>query len=260
LIPIRVLIVDDEPSARRGLRLLLNRDPEIEVVGESRDGRSARADIEALSPDLALLDVQMPGMDGFEVLAAIPAERRPHVIFVTAYDEYALGAFQIHALDYLLKPFSDARFREAMVHAKAQIRGRDISAIRNRLDEFLDRQNRFAGRGPGRPGRLAVKDGERVILVDTARIRWIEAKQDYAEVHTADATYLIRRTMSDLETELDPSCFVRIHRSTLVNVREVVELRPLFRGEYDVLLRDGTELRLSRRRREQLARVLGQPI
>jgi len=257
--PIRVLIVDDEPAARSGLRVLLDREPDVEVVGESPDGPTALADIETLAPDLVLLDVQMPGMDGFEVLAAVRPERRPHVIFVTAFDHYALEAFHVHALDYLLKPFSDARFHEAIAHAAAQVRSRELTSIRSRLNEFLDRLQRLPSQRV-RPDRLAVRDGDRVRLVDPARIRWIEAKQDYAELHTADGTHLIRRTMHELEDELDPSWFVRIHRSTLVNLREVVELRPLFRGEYDVLLRDGTELRLSRRRRDALARVLGQPI
>lgn len=257
MMPIRVLIVDDEPIPRRGLRRLLDRDPEFEVVGECGNGDTARAEIEALRPDLVLLDVQMPGLDGFQVLAAIPVEKRPHVVFVTAYDEYALKAFQFHALDYLLKPFSARRFDEAMARAKAQIRGRDIAAMGRRLEEFLDRQKHLASRYSSPASRLAVKDGDRVILVDTSRIRWIEAKHDYTEVHTVDGVYLIRRTMKQLEKELDSSRFARIHRSTMVNIGEVVELRPLFRGDSAVLLRDGTELRLSRRRRDEFCRALG---
>ncbi|MGD8376201.1 MAG: LytTR family DNA-binding domain-containing protein [Acidobacteriota bacterium] len=257
--PLRALVVDDEPAARRGLRLLLDREPGVEVVGESGDGDAALADIEALGPDLVFLDVQMPGKNGFEVLADVPPERRPHVIFVTAHDHYALEAFRVHALDYLLKPFSDGRFREALAHAREQLYGRDMGAIRDRLEAFLNRVSRRVV-DRRRPDRLAVKTGERVLLIDPARIRWIEAKQDYAELHTADGTYLIRRTMRELEDELDPARFFRIHRSTLVNLREIVELRPLFRGDYDVLLRDGSALRLSRRRREALARALGQAI
>lgn len=259
---VRTLIVDDEPAARRGIRLLAEADPSVAVVGECADGEEAVREIQRLQPDLVFLDIQMPGLDGFQVLERLTLPRLPYIIFATAYDRYAIEAFNVHAVDYLLKPFSDGRFREALEQAKGRLRAQDLGDLRLWVSGLRDGGGapREPAGGAPRPRRLAVPDRDRIVLLDVSRILWIEAQKDYAAIHTAGRTWLVRRTMQDLHGSLDPDRFVRIHRSTLVNLDAVRELRPLFRGEYAVLLHDGTELKVSRRRTEALASALQQPL
>jgi two-component system LytT family response regulator len=267
--PVRVLIVDDEPLAREGIRLLLERDPEIEVVGECADGAEAvRAALEH-EPDLLLLDVQMPEMDGFQVLRALPEEQLPVVIFITAYDHYALKAFEVHALDYLLKPFDDERFERALARAKAQLRRDQIGELSRNLAALLGAYDAMQARvggavtraGPAATSsylsRLVVKSGGRIVFLDAADVDWIEAADYYVRLHTGGKTHLLRESMAALEAKLDPARFARIHRSAIVNLDRVRELQPWFRGQHAVILKDGTRLTLSRSLRSRLEELLG---
>jgi two-component system LytT family response regulator len=226
---IRTMIVDDEPLARKSLLALLAQDSETEVVGECGSGTEAVTAIRQLRPELVFLDVQMPGCDGFDVLEQLGAVVPKAVIFVTAYDRYALKAFEAGALDYLLKPFDDARFTRALERAKAMVRGRMVQ-----------------------PRRLIVKSAGRVVIVKTDEIDWIEAADYYACLHVSQRTHLLRRSLGELEEELDSAMFCRIHRSAIVNLERVKEMKLDANGEYEVFLRDGTRLRLSRSYREQL--------
>ncbi len=268
--PIRTLIVDDEPAARAGLRQLLAADPEVVVAGECASGREAVAAIQDTAPDLLFLDVQMPELDGFGVLREIGTEGVPAVVFVTAYDQYALRAFEVHALDYLLKPFSDARFRESLTRAKEQVRRGRLGQLSRKLAALLDTYN---GSGDGtRRGdaeqaapagyleRLVVKSGGKVTLLQIGDIEWIDADGDYARIHVGKAAHLLRETMKRLEQQLDPARFVRIHRSTIVNLEKVKELQPFYRGEYVVVLHTGATLKLSRGYRANLEARLGRAI
>jgi two-component system, LytTR family, response regulator len=262
----RALIVDDEPLARQNIRLLLEADPEVEIVGEAGDGAAAVRAVRRLSPDLLFLDIQMPEMNGFDVLAALDAERMPAVVFVTAYDQYAVRAFEVHALDYLLKPFDDARFERALRRAKAQLSQREIGRLSQRLLALLEDRDANA-RAPGAASarttpptnyltRLLVKSAGRVFFLKADEIDWVEAADYYVKLHVGRKGHLLRESMSELEARLDPQKFLRIHRSTIVNLDRVREMHPLFGGEYAVVLHDGTELKLSRSRREQLQKLL----
>jgi two-component system LytT family response regulator len=264
---IRALIVDDEPAARKGLRLLLERDREIRIVGECENGAQAVAAIGREAPDLLFLDVQMPGMSGFDVLRRIDREQLPVVVFVTAYDQYALQAFDEHALDYLLKPFSDQRFTEALERAKDYFEQQQMNGLARRLlslvEGHVDGGGVAEGESTASPAylqRVAVKSADRVVFVEVPMIDWLEARGDYVALHVGSSRYTVRGTMKDFERKLDPRHFARIHRSAIVNLDRVRELQPYFHGEYVVLLQDGTRLRLSRRRREQLERQLGQSL
>jgi len=256
----RTLIVDDEPAAREGLRHLLAADPEIEVVGECRDGRTAAAVIRDQAPELVFLDIQMPEMDGLGVLREVGPERRPVVVFVTGYDRYALQAFEVHAVEYLLKPFTDDRFREALRQAKLQVRrtrmgelGRELASLAEPAGAAPPPQ-----RGPAAyRSRLVVKTGGNVVLVPVEDIDWIDADGDYVRIHVGKAAHTVRETMHHLEAELDPARFVRIHRSTIVNLTRVKELQPFYRGEFVAVLHDGTRLKLSRGCRDTLEERLG---
>jgi two-component system LytT family response regulator len=255
--PIRTLIVDDEPLARRSLVVMLAGDPAIEVAGECRNGREALARLSEDLLDLVLLDVQMPGLDGFEVLAQVPPARLPAVVFITAHDRHALRAFEVSAVDYLLKPFTTARFTRAIERAKDLVR---LGHARQLTERLLAVLGGGAGRAlDDRPpaDRLVVRDGERVTLVPVSDIDWIEAEDYYAGIHVGPRVHLLREPLRDLEHRLDPSRFVRVHRSALVNVTRIRELRPLPRGEAEVVLRDGTRLRFSRGRRRSLLAALG---
>jgi two-component system LytT family response regulator len=244
--PIRALIVDDEPAARDTIRGLLARDPEVIVVGECGDGRSALETIREAAPQLVFLDVQMPEMDGFTMLRQLEPAEVPVVVFTTAYDQYALQAFEVHALDYLLKPFDDDRFREALARAKERVRQGRVEALSGRLRDLLDGAE-GAGDARGRYlTRLMVREGERMVVVPVRDIDWIEADGDVLRIHAGRARYALRETMKELEGRLDPARLVRIHRSTIVNVDRIRELQPYFRGEYVVILHDGTRLKLSR--------------
>jgi len=248
--PLRVLVVDDEPLARRGIHARLGRMADVEIVGECASGREAVDAIRGLSPDLVFLDVQMPGLDGFGVVEAVGAERMPVVVFVTAYDQHALRAFEARALDYLLKPIDDERFEQAVARARARVAERRESAVGRRLAA--------APAAPAAPlERILVRSGGRVLLVAADEVDWIEAAGDYLRLHVGPARHLLRETMGALEARLDPRRFVRIHRSTIVNVSRIRELQPYFNREYVVLLRDGTRLKLSRGYRERLELLLG---
>ncbi len=258
---IRALIVDDEPVAREGIRVLLADDPQIEIVGESANGREAVAAIEEMSPDLVFLDVQMPEMDGFAVIQRIGAERMPTVVFVTAYDQYALRAFDVAALDYLLKPYDDDRFHSTVSRAKSHIRQGELGELSRKLIALLEshEQEPTVAR-KGYLDRVMIKAGGRVIFLKVDEIDWIEAEGDYVKLHVGPRSHLLRDTMKNLEGQLDPAKFVRTHRSTIVSLDKIKELHPYFHGDYSIILEDGTELRLSRGRRRALEERLGRTL
>lgn len=246
---LRTLIVDDEPLARDKIRMLLAKDREIEIVGECANGHEAIEAIEKESPDLLFLDIQMPGVDGFGVLESVGPERVPGVVFVTAYDEHAIHAFEVHALDYLLKPFAQKRFNEALVRAKDQLRKHSGGGLSQQLLALL-------GDLHGAPKyleRLVVKSSGRVFFMKVNEVDWIEAAGNYVNIHAANETHLLRETMNGIEMHLDPKRFVRIHRSTLVNIERIKELSPLFHGDYVVTLMNGTRLTMSRSYRSKLS-------
>jgi two-component system LytT family response regulator len=245
---IRTLIVDDEPLARERLRQLLLSEPEIQIVGECADGREAVETIRRESPDLIFLDVQMPELDGFGVLETIDADPAPVVVFVTAHDRFALRAFEVHAVDYLLKPFDRERFQTALSRALEQVRNREGNALAQRLSSLLADIKR-----PARPAeRIAVKSEGRVLFVNLGEIDWIEASHNYVELHVGQHTHLLRQTIKAIESRLPTSKFVRISRSAIVNTDRIKELQPLFYGDYTVILQNGTQLTLSRRFRDKL--------
>jgi two-component system LytT family response regulator len=256
---IRTLIVDDEPAARAAIRALLAPDPEVLVIGECADGASALETIRADAPDLVFLDVQMPSMDGFALLQRLAPPEVPVVVFVTAYDQYALRAFEARALDYLLKPFSNERFHETLTRAKQQVRQGKLSTLHQQLLSLLDTGGRPAAPDGTYLKRLVIKSGSRVTILGVKDIDWIEADGDYVRVHAGRAWHVLRDTMKRLETQFDPARFVRIHRSTIVNVERIKELQPYFHGEYVVVLQDGTHLKLSRGYKEHLETALGRP-
>jgi two-component system LytT family response regulator len=249
---IRALIVDDEPLARRRLRTLLRSEPDIDVAGECGDGRRALAAILEKEPDLVFLDVQMPELDGFEVLEAVGAKHLPAVVFVTAFDAHALRAFEVHALDYLLKPFDRDRFRKTLDRARADISARRSGASSQGLLDLLAELKSSTKTQQ----RLVVRAAGRVIFLSTAEIDWIEAAGNYVRLHVGKESHLLRETMNAIGQRLDPQKFLRIHRSTIVNVERVREMQPWFRGDYVVLLRDDTKLTLSRNYRERFDQVL----
>jgi len=252
---IKTLIVDDEPLARRNLRLLLERDSQIEIIGECRNGKEAVKAIEISRPDLIFLDIQMPEMDGFDVIERVGAEHVQAIVFVTAFDRYALKAFEVHALDFLLKPYDDVRFTQALQRAKAQIETREISKVSKRLLALLEEresQKQISTRQTPYLTRLMIKLASRVVLLKVHEIDWIEADGNYAKLHVGKKAHLLREKMHDLEAQLDPQHFVRIHRSIIVNLERIKELHPHFNGDYVVVLEDGRQLKLSRSRRENL--------
>jgi two-component system LytT family response regulator len=250
---IRTLVVDDEPLARERVMSLLQQEVDVEVVGECSDGSEAVSAIQEHSPDLIFLDVQMPGCDGFQVIRNIGADRMPSVIFVTAYDEYALQAFEVHALDYLLKPFSKDRFLQTLHHAREAIEHRRAGELGRRLLALVH----DVKPEPQRVERLVVKSGGRVFFLRTDEIDWIEAAGNYVRLHLGSESHLFRETMNRMEARLDSRRFSRIHRSRIVNTERIKELQPWFNGDYVVILRDGTRLTLSRGYREKLQQRLG---
>jgi two-component system, LytTR family, response regulator len=256
---LRVLVVDDEPLARSGVAELVREDPDLEVVGVCGDGASAVEAIRGLHPDLVLLDVQMPELDGFEVLQRLDPGELPAVIFITAYDQFAVGAFEVHALDYLVKPFDDARFADAIARAKAIIRSARAGELSGRLAGLLEQ---LTGGAPaeGWLSRIVVKTGGRAVLVRVEDIDWIEAADYCVKLHTQGKVHVLRESLQALELGLDPARFFRIHRSGIVNLDRVTELQPFFKGEHIVMLRDGSKLKLSRGRRRELETRLGQTL
>jgi two-component system LytT family response regulator len=261
---IRAIIVDDEPTARRGVRLLLERDRSVEVVGEASGGVEAAELIRRERPDLAFLDVQMPDCDGFQALSKVDAAAMPAVVFVTAYDEHALRAFEVHAVDYLLKPYDDARFAAALQRAKEEVRRRQVENVNARLVQLLEYLQRTAPRAEAADespaDRIMIKSSGEILFLKVGEIDWIEAEGDYMKFHVGGRAHLMRETMARLEARLDPKQFIRIHRSTIVNLDRVQKLSPSFAGEYTVILRDGTKLKLSRGFHERIAGLLKQSL
>jgi len=250
--PIRVAIIDDEPLARVALRMSLAADPEVVVVGDCI-GVEAPALIEREQVELVFLDVEMPEVDGFQVLAALQPGALPATVFVTAYDEYAVRAFEVHAIDYLLKPFDDARLFTALARAKQRL-ARDGAAVGEPLVALLN--ERMAHKPVE---RFLVRERGKVVVVRTQDIDWIEAADYYATLHVGGAAHLMRQTMADLEASLDAQRFVRVHRRAIVNIDRVREVHPLFRGDCTLVLADGTQVKLSRTRRSEFERLFGLP-
>ncbi len=265
---IRVVVVDDEPLARRRIVRLLEDREGFELAGEFDSGRKAALAIPEIDPDLLFLDVQMPEMGGFEVLESLSRSRPPVVIFVTAYNHYAVRAFEVHALDYIMKPFDDDRFDEALVHARAQLRLESGDSLRRRLEAVvraLHGDEAEETEGASMPGarwieRLVVRSQDHAWFVRVSDIEWIEAADYNVRIHTAAQTYTTRETLSGLAEQLDPRRFVRVHRSTIVNLDHVREIQPYFHGAYILVLQDGTEVRLSRARRHAFEEALGQTL
>ncbi|MCA1560126.1 MAG: LytTR family DNA-binding domain-containing protein [Acidobacteria bacterium] len=252
----RVLIADDEPLARERLRMLLASEDWVQVVAECQDGREAVVAIQKLHPDLVFLDVQMPGATGFDVIEGVGAARMPPVIFVTAYDRYALRAFDVHALDYLLKPFDRERFQQALGRARQQLERSSNGELERRLLELVQDLRPV----PQRFERFVIKSGGRVFFVRADEIDWIEAAGNYVKLHVGTQSHLFRETMNAIEAQLDPDIFFRIHRSHIVNIERVKELQPWFNGEYVVFLRSGARLTLSRGYREKLQDRIGRSL
>jgi two-component system LytT family response regulator len=251
MMSIRTLVVDDEPMARERIVGMLAQEPDVHVVGECSDGNQAVSAIQNLAPDLVFLDVQMPAADGFGVLRQIKPTQMPMVVFVTAYNEYALQAFEVHALDYLLKPFGRDRLQQSLAHARKQHEGHRAGELGKGIMALVDNI------APERkPDRLVVKSGGRVFFVRTDEIEWIEAAGNYVRLHLATQTHVFRETMNDMEARLDSERFFRIHRSRIVNADRIKELQPWTSGEYLLVLQNGAHLRLSRSYREKLQQRL----
>jgi two-component system LytT family response regulator len=248
----RVVIIDDEPLARDSIRVLLENESDIRVVGEGA-GTDGAALIARTRPDIMFLDIQMPEVDGFMLLEQVGPEAVPAIVFVTAYDRYALRAFEVHALDYLLKPFDDRRFARALSHARERARGRRRGEVDARIAELLEQ------RASPSQARFLVPVRDKVIVVDAAEIDWVEAADYYVSLHTGGTSHLLRQTMDEVESQLDPRRFFRVHRSAIVNIERVREIHPLFRGDCALVLDDGTRVKLSRSRRKQFDTLFSQP-
>ena len=249
---IRTLIVDDEPLALRRLRALLADEPDIEIVGEAANGTEAVRAITTERPDLVFLDVQMPGLDGFDVLRATASIHQPFVVFVTAHDEHAIRAFEVQAVDYLLKPVIEARFREAVRRVVARLRGESTADIARQMAQFLER----VAPAPARGGRIAVKRDGRVNFVRVEDIDWVEADGDLVRVHAGKEAHTIRETMAQIEAKLPAERFMRVHRSIIVNTERVREVQPWFKGDYVLIMHDGTKLRSGRTYRQSVQALI----
>lgn len=262
---LRVVLADDEPLARQRIRRLLRREPDMKIAAECADGSATVAAVLKELPDLLFLDVQMPELDGFAVLRAIPRDRMPVTVFITAFDQYALQAFEAQALDYLLKPFTETRFRAAVERARMQI-GRPERAEQAAIFALLDQvrldqrdlRNRVEAAGGETSERILVREEGRVRVVPVAQVEYLEAARNHVRIHTARSTHLLREPLSALEARLDPARFARIHRSTVVNLDRVAEIQPWFSGDCMVLLHGGAKLRLSRSYRQEFEARLGQ--
>lgn len=251
---IRVLIVDDEPLARRGIRRLLEAEADFEIVGEAGNGQAAAAKIESEKPDLVFLDIQMPLIDGFSLIEKTAAANLPEIVFVTAYDEHAVKAFETGALDYVLKPVNPERFRKTLERVRRRFGGQPTPDIEPELINLL------RGLAKNEPSafleRIPIKETGRVFFVGVEEIDWISAQGNYVELHAGRAKHLLRETMDGIESKLNPNDFLRIRRSIIVRVEKIKELQPLFNGEYAVILHDRTELTSSRRYRKNLEVIL----
>ena len=247
---VRTIVVDDEPLARERLMKLLRAEPEIEIVGEAANGRAAVDLLRKEKPALAFLDVQMPELDGFGVLAELEESERPAVVFVTAYDKFALKAFEVHAIDYLLKPFDKERFQTALRRALDHLARQQPDKMQEQLSALLNEL-----RPASQSDRIAVKSDGRVVFIKVSDIDWVEAADNYVSLHVGKESHLVRETMTNIETRLPRDRFIRISRSTIVNMERIKELQPMFHGEYAVILRDGTRLTLSRSHRDKLQQL-----
>jgi two-component system LytT family response regulator len=253
--PFTALVVDDEPLAREGLRLLLERDPDVEAIREAANGLQAVNAIRASRPDLVLLDVQMPEMDGFAVVQQIGAEHMPAVVFVTAHDQYAIQAFEINAIDYVLKPVTEERFAKALARAKLRLTAKPAEDASRQILSLLE-----TIASPRRSlRRLAVRSGGKTVFVDVDNIDWIEAAQNYVQIHAGGAQHLLHVTMNTLEKSLDAETFVRIHRSVIVNARRIAEMHPVMHGEYVITLASGVRLQSGRVYSDRLKALLSNP-
>lgn len=269
---IRIVVVDDEMLARKALKAMLEDDPETELIAECRNGMEAVEAIRGQSPDIVFLDIQMPEMDGFEVIEEIGAAAMPVTVFVTAFDQYALRAFDAHALDYLLKPFDHERFYAALQRAKALIRQQKLSEISENLFALLEETKSKNGEstpethfksspGAAQPeplDRVVIKSGGRIYFLKTEEIDWVEGAGDYLSLHSGTKTHLVRAKMGDFHARLDSKKFLRIHRSTIVNIDCIKDLQPLFKGEYVVTLKSGKQLKASRGYRQALQPLLNE--
>ena len=253
---IRTLIVDDEPLARERIRSLLVREPDVEVIGECHDGQDAVAVIRREKPALVFLDVQIPELDGFGVVKSLEDGAMPVTIFVTAYDQYALQAFEVHAVDYLLKPFDEERFRKAVERARRAIGAENGNGFNARLMAMLQDLKPQQGHAD----RIVVKNAGRLFFLRADEIDWVESSGNYVNLHVGHEAHLLRETMAGIEERLDPTHFIRIHRTAIVKIDQIRELHPLFHGEYEVVLRDGTRLTLSRGYRDRLQSLLGKEV
>ena len=246
----RVLIVDDEPLGRKMVRRMLESYSEVELIGECENGEEAIQEIESKKPDLVFLDVQMPVLDGFAVLSKINQDKLPFIIFVTAYDEYALRAFEVNALDYLLKPYDRKRFDQAFQRAVKQINSQNNNQLNEKIISLLSGNNH----PKDFTERFVIKTGGRVFFLDVEEIMWIEADGNYVFLHTQQKKHIFRETLTSLESQLNPNKFRQISRSTIVNLNFIKELQPFFRGNYKVVLKNGAELKLSHRYRDNLVK------
>jgi two-component system LytT family response regulator len=253
---IRTLIVDDESLARERIRSMLASDPRIQIIAECSNGQDAIEAIQLHSPELVFLDVEMPGIDGFGVLEALPPELIPTIIFVTAYDQYAVRSFEVYALDYLLKPFDQERFDKALERAKTQISTQQSDSLSERILSALEEIKTR----PVHLERLVIKMNGHVFFIKADEIDWLEAEGNYVRLHAGKESYLLRDTISALESQLDPKKFIRVHRSAIVNIDRITELQPWFHGEYRIILGEGVQLTLSRTYREKLHDLLGRPL
>jgi two-component system, LytTR family, response regulator len=256
----RAIIVDDEELARRGIRALLKRAGDVEIVSECGDCEEAVRAISAAEPELVYLDIQMQGKTGFDVIAALPKNKCPHVIFVTAFDRFAVRAFEIHALDYLLKPVNEERFNASLERARAAVASARDGSMMRCFWRIAAELGGSSGQDLLPSDRIPLKTRDRVLIVNVAEIDWVEADGDYVSVHIGAKSWLLRETIAAAEARLALSGFMRIHRSTLININRVRELLPLTKGEFTVVLLDGTQLKLSRNYRFALERLLGKTL
>ena len=257
---LRVVIVDDEDLARRGIRTRLQRFPDVDIVADCSNGRQAIDSIRRCTPDLVFLDVQMPGKTGFDVIEEVGWEIFPHVIFITAHDRYAIRAFEVNAIDYLLKPIDDERFDIAFQRARDALAAERDREFGQRLASVLGEVGPNGAKTSTRQAeRIVVRSAGRVVFVKTSDIDWVEAAGDYVTLHVGKKSWLLRETIAEIDEKLQAKGFSRIHRSTIVNTERISEMHPLDNGEYRLLLRDGTELKLSRSYRHQLQDLLGNP-